>query len=346
MGGNQAVIEKGSCGMTKDVGRKQRVLITGGAGFIGSHLAEALLAQGATVMVIDDLSTGSLDNIAHLAGNDRFHFVRESITHAGVLDRLIAASDVVYHMAAVVGVELILRDPVHVIETNVLGSHAVLEAAARYRTPVILASTSEVYGKSPHVPFGEDDDRVMGATSKSRWSYATSKAVDEFLALAYRQKFGLPVIICRFFNTVGPRQTGQYGMVVPRFVRQVLNREPITIYGDGRQSRCFCNVRDVVRAIIDLMQSPAAIGEIFNVGSTEEITILGLAQAVVREVHGREAVEGADYIFIPYEEAYEPGFEDMARRVPDTGKIRRVIGWEPEIALEETLRQVAEHLAG
>ncbi len=327
--------------MVKSFSQGAHALITGGAGFIGSHLAESLLAQGAEVTVIDDLSTGCFENIQHLVDHPQFHFAIDTITHTLVMDRMVSQCDVIFHLAAAVGVELIVRDPVHVIETNILGSHAVLEAAARYRKKILLVSTSEIYGKATKVPFSEDDDRVLGPTTKARWSYSDSKAIDEFLGLAYHRKVGLPVVICRLFNTTGPRQTGQYGMVVPRFVKQALNGDPITVYGDGSQSRCFCNVHDVVRAIIGLMQNPAAIGEVFNVGSTEEISILELAQAVIREVRGREAIEGADYVFIPYEEAYEPGFEDMARRVPDTGKIRRVIGWEPEIPLAETLRQVA-----
>ena len=318
-------------------------LITGGAGFIGSHLAEALLARGDTVTVIDDLSTGRMANIAHLRDHARFHFVIDTIDHEMVMDRLVSACDGVFHLAAAVGVRLIIQNPVRTIETNILGTQAVLEAAARYRTRVLLASTSEVYGKGVKVPFAEDDDRVMGPTSKSRWSYAESKAIEEFLGLAYHRQHDLPVVIARLFNTVGPRQTGQYGMVVPNFVRQALEGETLTVYGDGSQSRCFCDVRDVVRALIGLIEilPPATAGEVVNVGSTEEITIADLARRVLT-LAGRPA---EDFVLVPYAEAYEPGFEDMQRRVPDIGKIGRLIGWAPEIGLNRTLQDVmAEHV--
>ncbi len=320
---------------------KQHYLITGGAGFIGSHLAEALLARGDEVTIIDNLSTGRFDNIQHLVDRPGFHFVIDTITHEMVMDRLVSECDAIFHLAAAVGVQLIIENPVHVIETNVLGTHAVLKAAARYRKLVLLASTSEIYGKSVQVPFRENDDRVLGPTTKARWSYSDSKAVDEFLALAYHHQLDLPVIICRFFNTVGPRQTGQYGMVVPRFVQQALRGEPITVYGDGEQSRCFCNVADVVRALLLLVECKSAIGEVFNVGNTQETTILNLARQIVAQVKAIPVEQTDAYItLIPYSEAYAPGFEDMQRRVPDASKLKHFTGWEPQILLDETLRQV------
>ncbi len=269
------------------------VLVTGGAGFIGSHLAEALLAEGCQVTVIDDLSTGRFENIAHLTGHRRFCFAIDSISNEVVMDRLVSECDVIFHLAAVVGVALIVQDPVRVIETNILGTHAVLKVANHYRKKVLLASTSEIYGKSSQVPFGEEDDRLLGPTTKARWSYSTSKAVDEFLGLAYHRQMGLPVVITRLFNTVGPRQTGQYGMVVPRFVQQAVRGEPLTVYGDGQQTRCFCDVRDVVRAIMGLAGCPEAVGQVFNVGSTEEVTILALAQKVLALVDDAQGSRGA-----------------------------------------------------
>ncbi len=310
-------------------------LITGGAGFIGSHLAEALLAQGKSVVVIDNLSTGSLDNIAALLQHPRFTFIKDTIANTPLLHDVLARCEFVFHLAAAVGVELIVRDPIGVIETNVEGTMAVLRAAARYAIPVLITSTSEVYGKGIRVPFAEEDDRLLGPTTKSRWCYAESKAVDEFLGLAYYREQGLPVVIVRLFNTIGPRQTGQYGMVVPRFVRQALHGAPITVYGDGSQTRCFCNVQDVVRALIQLSVTPAAMGHIFNIGSTEEVRILDLAH-MVRE----EARSASDIIFVPYDKAYEPGFEDMARRVPDIRKIQTMLGWTPQLSLRETLAQM------
>jgi UDP-glucose 4-epimerase len=320
-------------------GGGRRVLITGGAGFVGSHLSEALLSRGYKVTVIDDVSTGSLENVEHLQDNGDFSVVIESITNEVVMDRLMSETDVVYHLAAAVGVDLIVNDPVRVIETNVLGTHAVLDAASRYRSKVLIASTSEIYGKSESAPFAEDDDRLLGPTTKARWCYSTSKAVDEFLALAYHRQKGLPVTIFRLFNTVGPRQTGMYGMVVPRFVEQAVKGDALTVYGDGTQSRCFCDVRDVVRAIVGLAESDAAVGDVFNIGSEREISIMELARLVRRIVGG-----GDDPILVPYEQAYQPGFEDMMRRVPDTRRIRKAIGWEPEIALETTIADVAAQL--
>ncbi|RMD66902.1 NAD-dependent epimerase/dehydratase family protein, partial [Candidatus Parcubacteria bacterium] len=261
-----------------------RALITGGAGFIGSHLAEHLLEHDHQVTIIDNLSTGRFDNIAHLTDHPRFQFAIDSITNEVVMDRLVSECDVIFHLAAAVGVELIVRDPVNVIETNILGTHAVLKVANRYRKKVLIASTSEIYGKNNQVPFREDDDRLLGPTTKARWSYSTSKAVDEFLGLAYHKQKDLPVIIFRLFNTVGPRQTGQYGMVVPRFVQQALAGQPLTVYGDGQQSRCFCDVADVVRAVTGLAEEPRAVGEVFNIGSNEEISILNLARKVLQLV--------------------------------------------------------------
>jgi UDP-glucose 4-epimerase len=316
-----------------------RALITGGAGFIGSHLAEALLERGEHVTVVDDLSTGRFENIAHLVGHPRFGFAIETVTNETVMDRLVSECDVILHLAAAVGVNLIVQQPVHTIETNVLGTGMVLRLANRYRRKVLVASTSEVYGKGVRVPFSEEDDRVIGPTSKSRWAYATSKAVDEFLALAYHREKEVPVVVLRFFNTVGPRQRGRYGMVIPRFVSWALAEEPIQVYGDGRQSRCFCHVADAVRAIMGLMDEPAAVGEIFNIGSDEEVTIDGLAKRV-------KAMAGSssDIVHVPYDQAYAPGFEDMRRRVPDIAKIGRVIGWKPSFSLERTLEQIIDSI--
>jgi len=312
-----------------------RALITGGAGFIGSHLVEALLVEGQPVVVIDNLSTGRLENIAHLIDHPDFQFVNETIHNETVMDRLVSECDLIYHLAAAVGVELIIKDPVRTIETNLIGTETVLRLARRYRRKVLIASTSEVYGKSDDLPFREDSDRVMGPTLKSRWAYAESKAMDEFLALAYHKQFGLPIVICRFFNTVGPRQTGTYGMVIPRLVKQAVNDLPLTVHGDGRQTRCFCNVKDTVRAVIALSREPKAIGEIFNVGSRDEITILDLARRIVARAGSRSGIK-----LIPYDQAYEAGFEDMRRRVPSIDKIAAAIGWQPAIALDQTLDEV------
>jgi UDP-glucose 4-epimerase len=318
----------------------KRVLITGGAGFVGSHLAEALLEAGQQVTIIDNLSTGRFENIAHLTGHPNFRFAIENITNEIVLDRLASECDVIFHLAAAVGVKLIVESPVQTIETNVMGTEVVLKAALRYRAKVILASTSEVYGKGSRVPFCEEDDVVLGPTSRSRWAYAASKMVDEFLGLAYYRQKGLPVIICRLFNTVGPRQTGRYGMVVPRFVRQALGREPLTVYGDGKQSRCFVHVRDAVEALISLIDCPEALGEVFNIGSTEEVTISDLAHRVLQAVDSGDA----RIVFVPYEEAYATGFEDMYRRVPDISKIGRYTGWKPTHSLTEIVRDVVSSM--
>ncbi len=315
-----------------------KFLVTGGAGFIGSHLCERLVHLGHHVVAVDNLSTGRLENITHLRSLPSFQFVRESITNLQVLDRLASEADTIIHLAAAVGVKLIVEDPVRTILTNIMGSEAVLTTANRYGCKVLIASTSEVYGKGVKVPFQEEDDRLMGSTTHSRWAYATSKAVDEFMGLAYHNQFGLPVVILRFFNTVGPRQTGQYGMVVPRFVRMALRGEPITVYGDGSQSRCFGDVADVVGAVIKLADHPEAIGQVFNIGSTQEITILELAKRVKSLIKSESEIQ-----FIPYDEAYAPGFEDMQRRVPSISKIGSLIGFKPKYSLDDTLRRVIEY---
>jgi UDP-glucose 4-epimerase len=316
-----------------------RALITGGAGFIGSHLADALLDAGHEVHAIDDLSTGSIENIAHLKDRPAFHYVIDTIANEPVLAEHIDWCDVVFHLAAAVGVRLIVEAPVRTIETNVSGTELVLKHAAKKRKLVVIASTSEVYGKSTDVPFHEDADLVMGPTPKHRWAYACSKAIDEFLALAYWKEKKLPVIIVRLFNTVGPRQTGQYGMVIPTFVRQGLSGEPITVFGDGTQSRSFAYVGDVVRGMIALAQQPRAIGQVFNIGNPEEVSIRALAEKVRTMTGGRSSV-----VLIPYDEAYEAGFEDMPRRVPDITRIRSLVGFEPTVKLEEILRRVIDHM--
>lgn len=315
----------------------EHILITGGAGFIGSHLAEALLADGKQVTILDDLSTGRFENIAHLVEHPRFHFAIDSITNPIVLDRLASECQIIVHLAAAVGVQLVVEHPVRTIETNISGTEAVLRTAARYRAKVFIASTSEVYGKGNRVPFSEDDDVVLGPTSRSRWSYAASKMVDEFLALAYHREYGLPTVVARFFNTVGPRQSGRYGMVIPRFVGQALQGQPLTVYGDGRQSRCFCDVSDTVRAVVGLIQHPEAVGRVFNVGSSEEVTILELAERVKTITGSNSPIQ-----LIPYSEAYAPGFEDMRRRVPDTTRIQQLLAWRPQLTLDDTLHRVCD----
>ncbi|RMF42212.1 MAG: NAD-dependent epimerase/dehydratase family protein [Anaerolineae bacterium] len=325
-----------------DTNFRRGVLITGGAGFIGSHLAETLLARGHRVTIIDDLSTGRFENIAHLTGHPLFRFAIDTITNEAVLDRLASECSVIYHLAAAVGVKLIVEKPVHTIQDNVMGTEVVLRTALRYRAKVLIASTSEVYGKGTAVPFREDDDVVLGPTARSRWGYAASKMVDEFLGLAYHREYGLPVVIFRLFNTVGPRQVGRYGMVIPRFVGQALRGEPLTVYGDGGQSRCFMHVEDAVRAITALAAHPDAVGQVFNVGNTEEITILDLARRVLAAVHGEPLPEPDDprIVRIPYEKAYAEGFDDMRRRVPDTGKLRALTNWQPQHDLDSILRDV------
>ena len=316
-----------------------RYLITGGAGFIGSHLAEALLGAGHQVTAIDDLSTGRMQNLSALASDNNFQLVVETITNATVMDRLVSECDLIVHMAAAVGVELIVRSPVHTIETNVLGTETVLRTARRYRKKTLIASTSEIYGKLNNVPFKEGDDSLIGATTHHRWAYATSKALDEFLALAYHKEMGLPVVVFRLFNTIGPRQRGQYGMVVPRFVRQALLGADITVYGDGQQSRCFCDVRDVVPALMDLAVEPRAEGRVFNVGKQAEISILDLARKVKEMTRSQSSI-----ILVPYEQATQQGFEDMRRRVPDIGRINELLGWEPHIPLEESIEDIITEL--
>jgi UDP-glucose 4-epimerase len=312
-------------------------LITGGAGFIGSHLAEWLIGRGCTVHVLDDLSTGAIENIRHLKENPRFSYTIESAASVATVAELVDDADVVYHLAAAVGVELIVNSPVRTIETNVHCTEIVLGAANKKKKPVFIASTSEVYGKSADLPFTEDGDLLLGPTSTGRWSYACSKALDEYLGLAYSKERRLPVVIGRLFNTVGPRQTGRYGMVVPTFVRQALAGEPITVHGDGQQRRCFCHVRDVVRAMADLMESAPAVGEVFNIGSTEEVTMLELASRVRKACDSNSEIR-----LVPYEEAYEAGFEDMRRRIPDVKKIADLLAWRPTRTLDEILGDVIE----
>ena len=312
-----------------------RSLITGGAGFIGSHLSEALLNRGDEVFVLDDLSTGSVENIRHLKTNPRFHYVFDSLSNKQVLAELVDESDVIFHLAAAVGVRLIVESPVRTIETNVHGTQFVLDAASKKKKTVFNASTSEVYGKSDKIPFHEDADLVLGPTSKGRWSYAASKMLDEFLALSYWKERGVPVIIARFFNTVGPRQTGRYGMVLPNFVRQALAGVPITIFGDGKQSRCFCHVKDSVESVLRLVSTPAAVGEVVNIGNTHEITIENLALLVKQRTKSNSRV-----VYVPYDQAYEPGFEDMPRRVPALDKLHRITGFTPATTLIEIVDSV------
>lgn len=319
-----------------------RHLITGGAGFIGSHLCDELLARGDEVHVLDDLSTGSIENIRHLKGRPGFDYTIESLNNTAIVAELVDDADVVYHLAAAVGVQLIVESPVRTIETNVHCTEIVLAQASKKKKPVFVASTSEVYGKSRDLPYREDGDLMLGPTVRGRWSYACSKALDEFLAIAHWKERKLPTVVGRLFNTVGPRQTGRYGMVIPNFVRQALADEPLTVFGDGTQSRCFCHVSDVVRAMADLMRRDDAYGEVFNIGADEEISILDLARQVQRMTESKSEIR-----IVPYEEAYEPGFEDMQRRVPDTNKIRSLLGWHPTRSLTEILSDVIdEHRRG
>jgi UDP-glucose 4-epimerase len=313
-------------------------LITGGAGFIGSHLAEALLERGCAVGVIDDLSTGSIGNIAHLKGHPGFSYVLDTVMNRPLMLELVDQADVVFHLAAAVGVRLIVERPVWTIENNIKASELVLELCARKRKPVLISSTSEVYGKLDRLPFGEEDDLVLGSTSRARWCYAASKIIDEFLAKAYFKEKGLPTVVFRIFNTIGPRQTAQYGMVVPRFVRQALAGEPITVYGDGTQRRSFTWVGDVVQAMIAVIEHPGASGEVFNVGHTREIAIHDLA-VLVKEMTGSPS----EIVFVPYHQAYEAGFEDMPRRLPDISKLERLIGYKPSLDLPVMLERIIAH---
>jgi len=312
-----------------------RYLITGGAGFIGSHLAERLLDRGDCVVLLDNLSTGSMDNIRHLKSSGRMQYHLDNIENRQLLAELVDDAEIIVHLAAAVGVRLIVESPVRTIETNVNGTQMILEAACKKRKLVLTASTSEVYGKSTQVPFHEDADLVLGPTTKGRWSYAASKALDEFLALSYWKEKKLPVIVVRLFNTVGPRQTGRYGMVLPNFVKQALDNAPITVYGNGKQSRCFCDVRDTIEGLIRLMDTDRAVGEVVNVGNTEEITIEGLAQLVKQRTRSTSPIE-----YVPYDQAYEVGFEDMMRRVPNVDKLHSLTGFRPQTPLAEIIDRV------
>jgi UDP-glucose 4-epimerase len=315
---------------------KQHILVTGGAGFIGSHLVERLLADDRHVVVIDDFSTGSRENLRAVAAHPRLRVIESKISACGELAGLVAGSECVYHLAAAVGVELVVKSAVHVIETNLHETEVLLEAVAPPRVPVLIASTSEVYGKSQKPVFSEEDDLLIGPPHQSRWSYACSKLMDEFLALAFAKERGLPVTIVRLFNTVGPRQTGQYGMVLPRFIAAAKTGEPLKVYGDGQQSRCFCYVLDTVEALVRLQNSPAARGEIFNIGGTEEISIVDLARLVIETLGSQATIE-----FVPYAQAYAPGFDDMRRRKPLTEKLARVAGFQPATPLREIIRRTA-----
>ena len=315
-----------------------RYLITGGAGFIGSHLAERLLDKGEQVVLLDNLSTGSMENIRHLKGSDRLEYHLDGIENRQVLAELVDDADVIVHLAAAVGVKLIVESPVRTIETNVNGTQMILEAASKKKKLVLIASTSEVYGKNTNVPFHEDADLVLGATTKGRWSYAASKALDEFLALSYWKEKKQPVIVVRFFNTVGPRQTGRYGMVLPNFVKRALDGQPIEVYGNGQQSRCFCDVRDTVEALLRLIPMDRAVGEVINIGNTEEVTIENLAKIVKHRMGSDSPIR-----FVPYDKAYEPGFEDMMRRVPSIEKLHALTGFRPQTNLADIIDRVAAY---
>ena len=316
-----------------------KALITGGAGFIGSHLAEKLLAEGHTVDVVDDLSTGNVKNIQHCIQNPKFRFVHGTVIDDGLMHMLIDRNEMVFHLAAAVGVDLIVKQPVRTIETNIKGTEVVLEIAKKFQRAVVIASSSEVYGKSERVPFSEDDDCVLGPTTFSRWSYACSKAIDEFLGLAYHRQFGLPVLILRFFNTVGERQTGQYGMVIPRFVRDALQGTPIQVYGDGKQTRCFGYVKDVVGGMIALSADSKSYGHVYNIGSTEEISINDLAARIKELTGSRSEIQ-----YIPYEQAYSQAFDDLRRRVPSLEKIHKRVGYKPSTSLEQTLKIIIDSI--
>jgi len=314
------------------------ILVTGGAGFIGSHLAETLLSEGHKVTIIDNLSTGSYANIKHLESDSQFHCVIDTILDKSLMEKLISETDEIYHLAAAVGVKYIIDNPLLSLQTNIMGTEYVLELANKYKKKVLLASTSEIYGKSDKIPFSEEDDRVLGSTSISRWSYSCSKAIDEFIALAYYREKKLPVVIVRLFNTVGPRQSGQYGMVIPKFVKAAMLGHPITIFGDGKQSRCFADVNDVVQGLIALMKEPKAVGQIFNIGNTEEITISDLAFKIKSLLNSNSKIE-----YIDYADAYEEGFEDMLKRMPDLTKIHEYIGYVPKYTLDMILERVVKY---
>jgi UDP-glucose 4-epimerase len=316
-----------------------KALVTGGAGFIGSHLTERLLKNGNNVAVIDNLSTGSLKNIESFKNNTGFEFVEGDIRDVEIMEPLVEQSDVIFHLAAAVGVKLIAEDPVHTIETNIGGTEIVLNIANKFGRKILIASSSEVYGKSEAVPFHEDDDIVLGSTCLSRWSYACTKAVDEFLGLAFHQQYGLDVVICRFFNTIGPRQTGQYGMVVPRFIQQALNGETLQIYGTGKQTRCFCYIADLVEAVISLMNCRQSSGKVYNIGNNEEISIEKLADKIIKITNSKSKKK-----FVPYEIAYGRPMDDMMRRVPSVERIKKTIGWEPKTSLDETLKLITESI--
>ena len=316
-----------------------RVLITGGAGFIGSHLAEELLKNKHQVIALDDLSTGRLENIAHLKENKDFELVVGTVLNEHLADKLVERADVIFHLAAAVGVELIVKRPLESLTTNIKGSEIVLEMAYRYNKKILMTSTSEIYGKNVNGPLKETDDRILGSPLKVRWSYSTAKAVDEMLAYVYWKEKGVPSVIVRLFNTVGPRQTGYYGMVVPRFIEQALGSNPISVYGTGKQTRCFVHVKDAVGALIKLVEEPKAVGEVFNIGSQEEVSIEQLAKEIIKITKSKSKIE-----YIPYEKAYEEGFEDMQRRVPDTAKINKLIGFKPTYDLSEIIKDIVRHI--
>ena len=312
-----------------------RYFITGGAGFIGSHLTDALLARGDHVITLDNLSTGSLGNVTHHRSNPSYQFLQGSIIEASLVRQLVEQSDVVVHLAAAVGVKLILEQPLESLITNIKGAEVVIEACAEHGRKLLIASTSEIYGKNANGPLREDADRILGSPFKARWSYSTAKAVDEILAHAYWKERGMPSIVARLFNCVGPRQSGAYGMVVPALIRQALAGQDLTVYGDGDQRRCFCHVRDTVRGLLGLLDNPAAIGDVFNIGTAEEVSINRLAELII-ELTGTSS----KIVHVPYEEAYEKGFEDMQRRVPDTGKIEALTGWRATVLLSDTIREI------
>ncbi len=314
----------------------KHILVTGGAGFIGSHLVERLLADNKAVVVVDDLSTGSLENLQPVKANPKLRVIQSKVSACGELPKLVASAEAIYHLAAAVGVELVVRSPIHVLQTNLHETEVLLEAAAPHRVPVLVASTSEVYGKSQKPAFSEEDDLLIGPPHQSRWGYACSKLMDEFLALAFAKERGLPVVITRLFNTVGPRQTGRYGMVLPRFIAAAKSGQPLKVYGDGLQSRCFCYVLDTVEALVRLQNAPTARGEVFNVGGTEEISMLDLARLVIETLNSKSAIE-----FVPYAEAYTPGFDDMRRRKPMVDKLAGTTGFRPTTTLREIIRRTA-----